>query len=240
MELFQRLFRVATLAGVIAGLFATLLHQVATVPLIERAEVYEQADAAATDGTHLNHAVAGAEHEQHHASAWQPRDGVERLLFTALTDVLTGIGFALLLVSVWTVGGLALDWRRGLWWGLGAFIALSLAPGLGLPPELPGTAAAELAERQLWWIATALMTSIGLAVVVFSGSLWRKGLGLLLIALPHLHGAPAPLVPASLAPPELSQLFLQAAWLSSLLFWLVLGAVAGLFYGKRIETADAG
>jgi predicted cobalt transporter CbtA len=41
-----------------------------------------------------------------------------------------------------------LDARRGLLWGLGGFAALHLAPAVGLPPELPGMASADLAARQ--------------------------------------------------------------------------------------------
>ena len=69
-----------------------------------------------------------------------------------------GIGFALLLVSAYAFSGASVDWRRGLYWGLAAFATFTLAPGLGLPPEVPGTSAAPLLDRQIWWVATAVAT----------------------------------------------------------------------------------
>ncbi len=64
-----------------------------------------------------------------------------------------------------------------------------IAPSLGLPPELPGIPA-PLTPRQLWWLATALATPIGLWLVVFRRSPPRAILALLLLAAPHLIGAP--------------------------------------------------
>src|SRR3974390_3265881 len=45
-----------------------------------------------------------------------------------------------------------LSWHEGLMWGLAGFAVFTLAPGLGLPPELPGVPAAPLLSRQLWWV----------------------------------------------------------------------------------------
>jgi len=64
-----------------------------------------------------------------------------------LTDVLTGIGFALLLVAGFALAGRAVGWREGLLWGLAAFVAFTLAPSLGLSPEPPGIPAAPLTRR---------------------------------------------------------------------------------------------
>jgi predicted cobalt transporter CbtA len=48
MDMFRRLFIAAASAGLLSGLFVTLVHQVTTVPVILDAEVYETAaDAAA-------------------------------------------------------------------------------------------------------------------------------------------------------------------------------------------------
>jgi predicted cobalt transporter CbtA len=40
MELFRKLIFAAAAAGLIAGVFVTIVHQVATVPVILKAEVY--------------------------------------------------------------------------------------------------------------------------------------------------------------------------------------------------------
>ncbi|MEI2612914.1 MAG: CbtA family protein [Candidatus Promineifilaceae bacterium] len=43
-----------------------------------------------------------------------------------------------------------------------ASLAFQLAPAFGLPPELPGMAAADLGARQVWWCGTALATGVGI------------------------------------------------------------------------------
>jgi len=229
---FQRLVVVAALAGSLAGVLLAVVHQIATVPLILQAEAFEETTQTSTS--------AGSEHEHDHhtAAAWQPHDGFERIGVTALTDVATGIGFALLLVALSELCGQRLNWRRGLYWGLGGFAAVSLAPALGLPPELPGTEAAALLDRQLWWVATVVLTGMGLGLVF----LVRKPLpalaGFALIALPHLYGAPQPSVQGSLAPAELARQFALAATLSSLVFWVVMGMLAG-FFQQRLTAAPS-
>src|SRR5436305_591323 len=90
------------------------------------------------------------------------------------------------------------------------FATFSLAPGLGLPPELPGTAAAPLLDRQLWWLATAAATGGGLALILLRRGPAAVVAGLALLALPHLVGAPTPDTPASAAPEALAQRFVLA------------------------------
>jgi Probable cobalt transporter subunit (CbtA) len=55
----------------------------------------------------------------------------------------------------------------GLDLGLGGFVAFNLASALGLPPDLPGTEVASLEARQIWWLATVVLTRVGLAMLVF-------------------------------------------------------------------------
>lgn len=230
MGAFRRIFVVAALAGLIAGLLATAAHHFGTAAIIAKAEVFEkaaEAKGAAAD------AMPGMDHE---APAWEPEDGLQRTLYTALADVLTGIGFALLLVSAYAFSGAAVDWRRGLYWGLAAFATFTLAPGLGLPPEVPGTSAAPLLDRQIWWIATAVATGGGLAAIFLGRkAVWVVG-GIVLIVLPHLIGAPQPAEHTAAAPESLAHQFIVAAVVTSLLFWLVLGSLTGFLY-KRIAAA---
>jgi predicted cobalt transporter CbtA len=75
---------------------------------------------------------------------------------------------------------------RGFFWGLGAFAVFVVAPGLGLPPELPGIAAAPQLERQIWWTATILSTAAGLGLITFRRSAVTAAVAILLIAAPHL------------------------------------------------------
>ena len=63
---------------------------------------------------------------------------------TAAANLVTAIGFGLLLVAASEFAGGITGWRQGLVWGLAGFAIFTLAPGLGLPPELPAMPAAEL------------------------------------------------------------------------------------------------
>lgn len=235
MTLFRNVVFVAALAGLVAGLAMAAMQTFVTVPLILEAETYEGGAAEAAHG----HDGAAAGHG-HGDGAWAPADGGERLAFTALASVVTATGFALvLLVASELAGGLA-GWRQGLFWGLAGFAVFTLAPGLGLPPELPGMPAAALPARQGWWIATAAATAAGLALIAFRGSVAMAVLGVALIVAPHVVGAPQPDSHASAVPDELHRRFIVAASLTSLVFWVVLGAAAGALRGRFARAAEPG
>ena len=234
MEAFRKIFFVAVLAGLISGVFIAVVHAVGTVPIILKAETYEEAADRAADATAAASApsVVAHEHEQH---AWQPADGIERTAFTVLADILTGIGFALLLASAYALRGGNVGWRQGLYWGLAGFATFTLAPSVGLPPELPGTEAAPLIDRQIWWIATVMATGGGLALVFLARKAVWAIVGIGLILLPHVVGAPQPAEYASLAPESLAHEFGVAAVITSLLFWLGLGSLTGFFYRRMAQ-----
>lgn len=237
MALFRRIFWVAALAGLLAGLIATAGHQISTVPLILQAEIFESAAAPTHShdhvaGTHDSRAHDHSHDHAHDADAWQPEDGLERFSYTALAHVLTGIGFALLLVCAYVVSGRDVDWRQGLLWGLAGFVVFTLAPGLGLKPELPGTEAAPLGIRQVWWSATVLATATGLALLVFGRRPILAVIAIALLVLPHLYGAPQPEAHHSTAPDTLAQQFVQQAFAANLVFWAALGALTGYFYKR--------
>jgi cobalt transporter subunit CbtA len=228
MTLFRNIVFAAALAGLIAGVFVTIVHEIGTVPIILKAETYEKA--AETSAAPATDADAATAEHQHEAEAWEPTDGFERTAFTVLADVLTGIAFGLLLTAAYALRGRAMDWRQGLFWGLAGFATFTLAPGLGLPPELPGTESAPLLDRQLWWVATAIATAGGLALIFFTRTIALTVLGVGLIALPHIYGAPQPAEHKMLAPGGLAHSFAVAAVVTSFLFWLVLGTLTGVFY----------
>jgi cobalt transporter subunit CbtA len=221
MEAFRRIVMVGGLAGLLAGILLTLLHLTVTVPIILEAETYEQAAVAQV------HAAEAWGHA-HDAQAWAPEDGIERALFTLLADIITAVGFGLLLVATCVLAGRELTWREGLHWGLAGFAAFVLAPAIGLPPELPGMEAAPLLQRQAWWLATVAATAGGLALLFLGREPLRAGLGLVLLVLPHLYGAPQPMEHHSLVPAALAHQFVSAALVVNLLFWAALGAIAGL------------
>jgi len=230
----RRLIFAAACAGLLTGLLVTFMHQVSTVPVILRAEVYERAADAAHDAGHAAQPSGVAhDHEDH---PWEPRDGLERTAYTALADILAAIGYGLLLAAAFALRGGEVTWRAGLWWGLAGFAAFTLAPGLGLPPEVPGTEAAPLLGRQVWWVATAALTGSGLAFLAY-GKQWAwSALAVLLIALPHLWGAPQPAEPGGVASEALAHQFVVAVTVVSFLTWAVLGSSTAYFY-RRFSAA---
>jgi cobalt transporter subunit CbtA len=252
----RRLFLSGIAAGVLAGLIISAIHQVTTVPIILHAETFEdsakQANRAVTPaltpagfrflGTSGGAAsraipVHGGQ-EEAAGGAWAPEDGIERTVFTAMTTVLAGVGFALLLVAGMTLRGERVEFRRGVLWGAAGFVAFTLAPTLGLPPEIPGAAAADLVARQVWWIAAAATACGGLWLLVFiAGAVW-KAVGVALLAAPHLIGAPHPLeISAGGAPAELAAQFAAASIATSAVFWVLLGGFAGFFFGRSEPSA---
>jgi len=230
---------VALLAGIGAGLAGWGVHMLGTSPLILQAEVYEDAaEPAAPAVSESTIATDGHDHE-HGAEAWEPANGWQRDLFTLGADIVTGVGFAFLLTAGIVFFGKGADWRRGLLWGLAGFASFSLAPALGLPPELPGTKAAFLSDRQLWWIATAVATAGGLFMAARLRNVYAYAIAVVLIAAPHVIGAPQPEHPGGLAPEELEHKFILVAIATSLVFWLVLGVLTGAFFKRYANEAGA-
>jgi cobalt transporter subunit CbtA len=236
MDYFRNIAVVAVLAGAIAGLGMTIAQHLATVPLILKAEVYESEGAGQPAHDHGGTASAGVVAHETDREAWQPSDGFERTFFSFLANVVTGIGFALLLVATSELFGGIKDWRQGVFWGLAGFAAFTLAPGLGLPPELPAMPAAELGPRQLWWIVTVLCTATALGLLFYRRSPFAVIAAVVLLVAPHLIGAPQPASYESPIPEGLHHSFVVAVVLTTLLFWLLLGGLAGLFRERLIHA----
>jgi cobalt transporter subunit CbtA len=232
---------VALLAGIGAGVVSWAAHMFGTTPLILEAEVYENAGApaepaAAAEATAHAHEAGAAEHEH---DAWAPADGWERNLYSLGADVVTGVGFGFLLTAAIVFFGKGADWRRGLLWGLAGFASFSLAPAFGMPPELPGTEAAPLLDRQLWWIGTVVATAAGLFAAARLRNVYGYAIAVVLIAAPHVIGAPQPENPGGLAPEELEHKFILVAIATSLVFWLVLGVLTGAFFKRYANEVAA-
>ena len=218
MNQFRRLMVTVFASGVLAGLVVFAVQYFTVVPLIQAAETYE----AAGHETH-----AGASHED---EGWQPTEGWERTSLTALTTVLTGIGFAALLFGMMALTGKTINTRHGGLWGLAAFACFSLAPALGLPPQPPGVAVADLHQRQLWWAGTVISTAAGVWLITGLRRSWLlRSCGAACILLPHLIGAPAATGESSV-PAELVRRFTIASVATSGIFWLLVGTLGGWIY----------
>lgn len=229
MTAFGKTVTVAALAGLMAGLLLTAIQQIQVVPLIHKAEAYEQA------AENANRAGGGNAAVEHEDGAWQPEDGWERNLFTAAANIVIAVGFALLLGAAVALRAAKLDWRSGLLWGLAGYAIFFVAPSLGLPPELPGTQAAELLHRQIWWLAASGLTATGLACLIFFRNRAIKAVGVVLPIVPHLFGAPQPAIHVSTAPAELVQSFIIASFMANAVFWLGLGGLFGFFHRKLAD-----
>ncbi|RWN52296.1 CbtA family protein [Mesorhizobium sp.] len=246
MTLFRNVVFIAAIAGLVAGVVLACMQAYATVPLILKAEVYEQAGGGQTHDHGLAPAAAGsnamssavpAEAATAEEEGWAPADGFERFAFNVVANVVTGIGFALILVAASEFAGGIGKWRQGMFWGLAGFAVFTLAPNLGLPPELPAMPPADLAQRQIWWTATVVATAAGLGLLAFRKSLPLAILAVALIVAPHIVGAPQPDSFESPIPEGLHHQFVVAVTLTNLVFWLVLGAVVGLVRGRLTGTA---
>lgn len=228
----KRIAQTAGFTGLLAALLLTLLQSFWVAPLILEAETYEKALAAQHEDVH-EHAAGTAAHS-HDAEAWEPEDGWQRVLSTTGGNLVVAVGFALMLAGLYTLRAPNRT-SQGLLWGLAGYATFCLAPTLGLPPELPGTAAADLAQRQIWWVGTAASTAVGIALVVFARHWLLKVLGVAILAVPHLIGAPQPEVHSMLAPQALEAQFKIASQLTNAAFWLALGLISAWLFRRKSD-----
>lgn len=225
----KHLLVVTALAGIFSGLLLTLVQRIQVVPLILEAERYERAASPSVADAHDHSHDANQEHAH---AAWQPAQGWERTIYTAMANIFTAFGFALLLSAATMLRNKAMSWRSGLVWGLGGYLTFFVAPSLGLPPELPGTESAALVSRQIWWAGTAIATGGGLWLVIFSRRNALRIAGAALLVVPHLLGAPQPEFHNSTAPDQLAQAFFTATLIANATLWLSLGGLFGFLQGR--------
>lgn len=224
MSQFRKLMLVVFSSGALAGLALFAVQHFTVIPLIETAETYEAA------------AHQAISHSDHEGEGWRPANGWQRTSFTALATMLSSIGFAAVLFGLVALTGRSVNAQRGALWGLAAFACFDLAPALGLPPQPPGVAAADLYQSQLWWAGTATATAIGLWLLVGQGRTWPARIGgVVCLSLPHLIGAPIA-TGQSAVPTELIHQFAIASVGTNGMFWLLLGMTGGIIYSRKEAT----
>jgi cobalt transporter subunit CbtA len=243
--MFQRMLTSALFAGAAAGLIAALLHFAFVQQMILLSEQYETgalthfgagSPVAAPEHsghTHAGDETAGHDHGPSTVSDLQ-RNGLS-VLFMGLVYVSYGMlltaGFGLVAGMGLRIGPL-----QGLLWGLAGFVSFQMAPAMGLAPELPGTVAADLGARQIWWWSTVGATATAIGLLAYGRGLWRFGLAAVLLAAPHVIGAPQPDGYFGSAPPELAADFAARVLGAGLVVWACLGWLAGHFW-ERSELA---
>jgi cobalt transporter subunit CbtA len=232
-------------------LLAALLHFAFVQKYILLGEQYESgaaihfsgvaeapADGTAAEAEDHDH-VAGVAHDHAHSTA-APGDDAEtsalrRNSLTVLFAALVYAGYGMLLVSGFALAerfGKKVAVRDGIFWGVAGYAALQLMPAMGLAPELPGTMAADLDARQLWWLGTASATAAALALIAYGRGMIAYVAAVVLLALPHLIGAPELEGFTGVAPPEIAASFAARALGVGLIAWTFLGWLAARFWNE--------
>ncbi len=237
--MFKKLLTSALFAGFGAGLIAALIQIVLVEPTIFEAELYETGqlvhfgapqEGAVVEDTHVSHGV-GDGHSHDHGS----ESNLKRQLYTASYEIAKSFGYALMLVAGFALAaerGVSVTARQGIIWGFAGFIAFNLAPAFGHAPELPGSLAAELSARQIWWALTVIASVLGLGLIGFGKNWVMWGLGIVLLALPHIIGAPHIAGYGGVAPPEMAGRFVALSLGAAAISWSILGLFAGFFWSR--------
>jgi len=217
-----RIFAAAMAAGVLVAILVSVIEAYTTTPLIFEAEKYEALSAPDT------HTPTPESTDQ----PWAPSAGFERFIFTVISNSVTGIASSLLVIVGLTIGSRKADLAKGVGLALGAFAAVTLAPVMGLAPELPGMPAADLQQRQIWWLATVALSAVGLGCLILVDAKTIKLLGIVLLVAPHVWGAPHPADPTSLIPATMAARFAAMSISISALFWVLIGVFSTFFFER--------
>ena len=225
----KNIFTSAVFAGIAAGLIAALLQFVFVIPALLEGELYET-------GARIHFATDGSPESDRGAPGLGDEWG--RHTMTVAFNIVTYVGYGLILAALIAFAatrGVVTAPKQGLIWGICGFIAVQLAPAIGLPPELPGTPAAEVGPRQLWWSLTIIFTAAGLGLVAF-GRTYMPLLGVVLIATPQLLGAPHLDAYYGVSPPELSAEFATLSLGAAAAGWACLGFFVAYFQHRFAGT----
>ncbi|MCF2871794.1 CbtA family protein [Octadecabacter sp. G9-8] len=222
----QKVLTSAVFAGVAAGLIAALLQFVFVIPALLEGELFET-------GARIHFGANGSPESERGAPGLGGEWG--RHLMTVGFNIVTYVGFGFLLLAAMVFAELRgltkITARQGLIWGLAGFIAIQLAPAFGLPPELPGTPAAEIGPRQMWWLGTLVASALGLWVIAFGRGVIALS-GVVLLLAPHLIGAPHLDTYWGVSPPELSAEFATLSLGTAAAGWTILGFLLSWFWTR--------
>jgi cobalt transporter subunit CbtA len=232
----QKMLASALIAGCAAWLLAAVLHFAFVQKYILLGETYETGEAvhfgvappAAEDHTHAEGTAA----HSHDAGEVSP---FIRNAWTVLFTGLIYVAYAMILVAGFGLArtfGISIGAQQGLLWGIAGFVAFQLAPALGTPPELPGTPAPDLGDRQLWWWFTVAATATGLALLAYGRGAAVIAAAVALLAAPHVIGAPSLEGYGGVAPPEVSAFFAARVLGVGMAVWALMGWVAGYVWER--------
>lgn len=222
--MFTKIITTALFAGFIVGIVSAILQLIFIQPILLHAELYETGS--------LTHFGENNSKKVHQKLPFDfQRNGLS-ILFSALIYT----GYAIILVSILAYASslsLKTDNLRSILFGISGFFAVQLAPAFGLPPELPGAAAAEVVPRQVWWYFCVFATIIGIWMISFGDKILYVSIGIIVILIPHLIGAPEPEFFVGPTPPELASHFASRTLALGAVSWIFLGYLSGYFWRKE-------
>ena len=239
--IFSRIIFSAVLIGIVTGSLMTAMQVFTVNPIIFAAETYEIVEHESR--------MQDQDESDGHGKAWTPEDGTERTAYTLLANSSVGIGFSAILLALMNQfrpsKSRKFSWAQGGLWGLAGFSAIYLAPGIGLPPEIPGFEAAPIQSRQLWWVFTVTSVSIGLGILAFT-AIRVKVIGLIFLAMPYVIGAPGVDgaefshldAAAASALIQLQQQFIVSSGITNLVFWLISGIICTRVFNRWFRQID--
>ncbi len=223
----SRILTSALIAGAAAGLVAALLQLIFLQPVLLHAELFEEGIL-----THFEPAPMSD------TAVDLPGFSPQRDLLSVAFNMLIYAGFGLMMVAAMSLAetkGAKITPRTGLVWGIAGFVAVHLAPGFSLAPEVPGAAAADITLRQIWWFSTVGAAIIALWLTAFGRSPISWIIAVVLFAGPHAIGAPMSEIMTGSAPTELGSLYSARAFGVNLVGWVTLGILAGHFWSAEDE-----
>ena len=239
--MFRSIVLTALGVALIAGFVLSVVQAFHVAPIIYSAEAFEIVELVEEVSHDDGHS------HSHGDDAWSPEDGLERIGYTVLSNVLSALAFALLLLAGMLAARekakMSISLGKGVLWGLAGYATFFVMPALGLPPEIPSMEAAVLEGRQAWWMLAVVGTATGIACAVFLPS-FAKLAAVIFIGMPWLIGAPQPEVHGFLHPDAdavatleaLQAEFITATAIANGLFWIVLGGLSG-YAAKRFIKA---
>jgi cobalt transporter subunit CbtA len=219
--MFSRVVTAALFSGCIAGLLGGLLQLYFVQPVLLHAELYESGQL-----THFGSDPMVYNHEGH-------RDfDIMRDLLSLGFSMAIYVGYGLIMVALMAFrieSDQMVSIRQGLVWCLAGFISVHLAPGFGLPPEVPGVASASLEAREIWWGGTVLASTLAFWIIAFGRTPISFGLAIILLLAPHVIGAPEPDILRGPVPPEIASHFAARAFGVGITSWALLGLFSSYF-----------
>ena len=239
--MFRSMVLTALGVALVAGLVLSAVQALHVSPIIYAAEVFEIAAPDVVEAHNDGHSHA------HNDEAWSPADGMERIGYTVLSNVLSAFGFAMILLAAMFMARdkaqLNISWLAGLGWGLAGYLTFFVVPALGLSPEIPSMEAAVLEGRQAWWVLAVVATGLAIASLVFLPGM-AKLAAVVFVAAPWVVGAPQPEVHGFLHPDAqavatlegLQSQFIYATDMANGLFWLTIGGLTAYAATRFIKA----